>query len=95
VAVNLFHITREAVHNAVKHAKANLIQVMLEAADGRVLLSVRDDGIGIQTGEQKPMGFGQRILRHRAAVIGGELKIESAPGKGTVVTCRAPASGGS
>ena len=92
-ATQLYRIAQEAVHNAVKHAGATTVEVSLELADERVRLSVRDDGCGFAAGIE-PGGNGLRIMRHRAHVAHGRLKIESSPGNGTRITCELPQSNG-
>jgi two-component system CheB/CheR fusion protein len=89
VAMQLYRIAQEMVHNAVRHAQARHITIRLSKADHRIELSVRDDGKGFQpdSGEGEGEGYGLRIMRYRAAMIGCEFKVDSAPGKGTVVRC--------
>jgi two-component system CheB/CheR fusion protein len=92
-ATHLYLIAQEAVHNAVKHAQAQRIRITLQADEGLVL-RVQDDGIGIPTPLPSPFpreegkgGWGIRIMRNRAAIIGAKFTIESAEPTGTVVTC--------
>lgn len=88
VATHLYLIAQEAVHNAVKHARPQIIRITLEkeAADG-LMLRVSDDGIGMATGALNS-GLGLRIMRNRASIIGANLSIESAAPTGMVVTCK-------
>jgi signal transduction histidine kinase len=87
-ATQLFHIAREAVHNAVKHAAAAQITIGLEAVDDQLRMWVDDNGCGLPDNDANPpSGMGMRILQHRAGVIGAELTIESAGRKGTRVSC--------
>jgi signal transduction histidine kinase len=86
----LLRIVQEAVSNAVRHARPRNVRIGLTGEPGNWLLSVADDGRGM---EQRPeraaqQGFGLTSMRERAAAIGGELKIESRPGEGTRVTVR-------
>jgi signal transduction histidine kinase len=88
---HLLRIAQEAIANAVRHAAAATIDVtlMYEARD--VMLTVKDDGNGFVPGDVLTKGlghFGLRGLRGRAAKIGGELQIDSAPGRGTVISVR-------
>lgn len=87
-ANELYLIAREAVHNAVKHGRPGSILIRLESSQG-LLLQIRDDGVGIAgaTGERAQEGFGLRIMRYRARLIGATLKVARGANGGTVVTC--------
>ena len=87
----LFAIGREALMNVEKHASANAAHVRVETQDGRVVVEVRDDGRGFDPTEGHPGHFGLESMRSRAAEIGGEIAITSAPGSGTLVRVRVPA----
>jgi signal transduction histidine kinase len=85
VATQLYWIAREAVHNAVKHAKARRIVVRMEDEEG-LQLSVRDDGVGINGYSDTTGGMGLHIMRHRCGLVGAALRIEPADGAGTLVS---------
>ncbi|HEY1304857.1 MAG TPA: PAS domain-containing protein [Vicinamibacterales bacterium] len=87
IATELYRIAQEAVSNALKHANANSIIVRLAAEPGTTILTVSDDGHGLQPRRPEDQGVGLRIMRYRAQSIGASLTIESAPNEGTVVTC--------
>jgi signal transduction histidine kinase/ligand-binding sensor domain-containing protein len=81
-------IALEAVHNAVRHAEAKSITLGIQRAGRHWRMWVSDDGIGFDpNGDAKPKGtgLGQRALRRRAERIRAQLKVDSAPGKGTTV----------
>ncbi len=86
-------VLQEALVNVNNHAEADRVSVRLERLDGEVLLSVEDDGKGFDL-EQVPHDgrehFGLSIMRARAARIGGQIEIQSAPGKGTRLAMRWP-----
>jgi len=91
----LLRVAQEALANAVKHARPSTVVVRLaRGEDGRIELSVRDDGTGFdpeRAAERHGMGLG--LMRERMAELGGELRVESAPGRGTTVRARlAPAA---
>ena len=86
----LLRIAQEAMANAHRHAEAKLIRVRVQARDGAVALTVEDDGRGFDVREPRPGDFGLLAMRERAALIGGELRIESQVGVGTRVTVTAP-----
>lgn len=90
VAQNLFLIAREAVNNATKHARATQIVIRLSAARDVVSLMVRDNGKGLPSDAVHREGLGLRIMRHRAAAIGGSVDIRSIPSGGAMVVCWVP-----
>ncbi|HSJ54831.1 MAG TPA: sensor histidine kinase [Anaerolineae bacterium] len=97
----LYRVAQEALENIVRHADARHIVLRLEAVDNSLILTVRDDGQGIAgEGEEEPPGDGDRLgilgMRERAGMVGGQLEIQSQPGKGTTVRLAVPlGSGGS
>jgi signal transduction histidine kinase len=92
VATHLFRITQEAVNNAIHHGRAREIMIDLALGHRPATLTVSDDGVGlVRDGDRNRSGMGLRIMRHRAAMIGGSLCIERTSGH-TVVTCAFPAA---
>lgn len=92
----LLLIASEALVNAVRHAGAARIDVRLTHSRGAAALEVRDDGMGIQSGDGNGVGVGVgvRSMREWAASIAAELRVEGGPGRGTHVTVRfAPGAG--
>lgn len=87
VAVHLYRIVQEALHNATKHAHADRIDVVLRSADSGIVLSVHDDGIGIGSQNAGHGGLGLHIMEYRARLIGASLTVAAAPDGGTVVKC--------
>ncbi|WAA12034.1 sensor histidine kinase [Fervidibacillus halotolerans] len=88
--VALFRLIQESVQNAIKHAKANVIQVKLEIMEKQIVAVIRDDGIGFNPEETKEGSFGMRGMKERVELLDGELKIDSKIGKGTRVMIRIP-----
>ena len=86
----LFRIAQEGLYNALRHAKASIIEVRLEADRRRVLLEIHDDGLGFTEAEQTRDGLGLGSMRDRATAAGGSLTITSGPGQGTVVRVEVP-----
>jgi signal transduction histidine kinase len=84
----LVHIAREAVTNAVKHARADSIEVALERDDEWRLVVV-DDGSGFDTAVDGG-GFGLASMRHQAEALGGALLVRSAPTGGTTIKASLP-----
>jgi signal transduction histidine kinase len=89
----LFAISREALANVVRHAEASAAQIRVEARQGQVLVQITDNGRGFDPAGGHPGHFGLDSMRSRAVEIGGRLTIASAPGAGTVVRVRVPATG--
>lgn len=90
-SVQIFRITQEAVQNAIKHARAQKILIRLGKMKGEWLLTVRDDGIGFPKHVPETGGMGLRIMRYRAQMIQGTLRVGKAEGGGTLVSCIVPA----
>ena len=95
----LYQSTRELLMNSIKHARASLIQVCMAMDGERIMIQVKDDGIGFknvpegvsQNGPEAEMdGFGLFSIRERLNHIGGRMAVESQKGKGTCVTLMAP-----
>ena len=75
----------------VRHAKAQRVEVTLGRADGAVTLNVRDNGRGFNIDDpRRPDSFGLIGLRERAHLLGGDVRIETQPGRGTVLEVRIP-----
>ena len=87
----VFAVGREALSNVVKHAQARTAWVHVEEQPGRVVVEIRDDGLGFEPDVDHPGHFGLDSMRSRAAEIGAQLSITSGPGRGTVVLIEAPA----
>lgn len=86
----LVRIVAEAAGNAVRHGGAERMRITLDGAKG-LLLRLEDDGRGFDPAAQVRTGaYGLRGMRERAQDLGGELRVESAPDRGTVVEVRLP-----
>lgn len=91
----LFRITQEALRNMWRHSEATGADLVLEFDVGKIRISVKDNGIGFNlpksAGELTRSGkLGLAGMRERALLLGGDIKIESEPGKGTTITVEAP-----
>lgn len=88
-----YHVAREAVNNAVKHAEATTMAISLERTAEGARLTVTDDGAGFDPEEGEPEGhYGLTMMRERAQVAGGDFTIRSSPGEGTTVIADFPTS---
>jgi signal transduction histidine kinase/ligand-binding sensor domain-containing protein len=87
----ILRLALEAVTNAAKHSKASHLSVALVAASDHLALRIRDNGCGFLP-QSTPIAnhYGLELMRGRAAQLGGELDITSAPGNGTAVELRIP-----
>jgi len=93
IALLVYHIAREGIMNALKHAQAQNVWVTVKPVGEEVELVLRDDGVGFDTGAPEPEGhFGLTMMRERALVAGGTIELVSAPGEGTTITVRIPTS---
>lgn len=93
----ILNVARETLENACRHAQAQSICVQLGRQNGNGRLTVTDDGRGFDPAAQALQAnghFGLRVMRARAAHIGGELLLESTPGAGTRVTLLFPVTEG-
>ena len=94
VAEQVLNVTREALKNVASHAEAKHVTARLGKNNGHYFISIEDDGIGFDTSQPEPSGhFGLQIMLARAAHIGGELIIHSAPGAGSRVMFTFPNAG--
>jgi PAS domain S-box-containing protein len=92
VEVTAYYVISEALANTAKHAQASVVQVEVVVRDGRLHMSVRDDGVG---GANAGRGSGLLGLKDRVEAIGGTIALDSAPGDGTSLRAELPlASGG-
>jgi signal transduction histidine kinase len=93
IALLLYHIAREGVMNALKHARAANMWLSVKSSPEEVVMVLRDDGVGYDTSAPEPEGhFGLTMMRERATVGGGTYDVSSAPGEGTTITVRFPTS---
>lgn len=92
VETHLFRIAQEALTNVARHAAASSVDVTLRIDEDGVALSIRDDGRGVEDKRdaEQPRGLGMVGMRARARSAGGELKVRSEPGKGTLVEAILP-----
>lgn len=91
VDIALFRIVQEALNNIAKHAKATHIDVVLDDVDHEIVLTVRDNGVGIPAANPDAMTtHGLRGMRERVAYLGGSFKVSGVEGKGTTIVITIP-----
>jgi signal transduction histidine kinase len=89
--IGLYRMLQEGLNNVAKHAKAARVDVVLDDSEDGIVLSIRDNGVGFATSEaSRRLTHGLRGMRERAQYLGGDVRINSAPGKGTAITIRLP-----
>lgn len=95
-AITVFRIVQEALTNVAKHACATRVKVSLAIQQGELLLSITDNGQGVQAqrGKDGKPGFGILGMSERAAALGGALTVQPARRRGTQVSLRIPLAAG-
>jgi PAS domain S-box-containing protein len=93
--VLLFQMVRELMLNVAKHAQARQLEVSIRRVGDDLLIDVTDDGVGIDhqqltTSREKSKSFGLFSVRERIECIGGSLRIDSRPNRGTRVSLTVP-----
>jgi signal transduction histidine kinase len=82
-----YYLVSEALTNIAKHAEASAVRIRVQRTDGRAVVEIADDGIG---GADNARGSGLRGLADRVDALGGQLRVESPPGRGTVLHAEIP-----
>jgi signal transduction histidine kinase len=84
----IYRMVQEALNNAARHANARTVEVAVRRESERVLFTVQDDGAGFDT--RFVRGLGLLGMEERVRRLGGLLRIESQPGRGTLVSAELP-----
>jgi signal transduction histidine kinase/ABC-type uncharacterized transport system substrate-binding protein len=91
IALCAFRVAQEALRNVGRHARANKVYLSVRGSNGHLSVAVRDDGVGFETTEKPEfVGLGHASMRERVRLLGGVLKIRSAPGQGTTIETQIP-----
>ena len=91
IALLVFHIAREGIMNAVKHADPTDVSVTVAEHGEDIVLQLEDNGSGFDVGVPGPEGhYGMAMMRERAKVGGGSFDVRSGLGEGTTITVRFP-----
>ncbi|MBI4789105.1 MAG: sensor histidine kinase [Chloroflexi bacterium] len=88
----LFRVAQEALRNVERHAQAQHVRVELQCDGNAVVLSIVDDGIGFDPEGLSSNHFGLIGIRERVSLIGGEVRVTSAPNQGTKINFQLPTS---
>src|SRR4029079_2471885 len=90
-ATNIYRIAQEALNNLTKHSQAEQAVVTVERDVRTVHMRITDDGVGFDTVRAMTKGgLGLTSIAERVRMLGGQLNIQSAPGKGTQLTIELP-----
>lgn len=90
VSMHLYRIAQEALNNAVKHGRAQHIDISLTGGEESLVLMVSDDGRGFPQNAQPGRGMGLKTMQYRARAIGAVLSFGSSFGSGTTLICTVP-----
>jgi signal transduction histidine kinase/ligand-binding sensor domain-containing protein len=88
--INLIRILQEALSNIEKHSGASVIDIRISVQEGRIMLTVKDNGKGY-TAEHVTRGIGLAGISERVRILEGSLSVESGSGSGTAITITIPA----
>ncbi|MCC6764033.1 MAG: PAS domain S-box protein [Deltaproteobacteria bacterium] len=88
--IAVYRVAQESLGNALRHAAARTVDLLLRVDDGRLLLEVRDDGRGFDRATSRSDSLGLASMEERALALGGRLEIVSDPGRGTCVRLECP-----
>ncbi|MGR5454404.1 nitrate/nitrite two-component system sensor histidine kinase NarQ [Vibrio alfacsensis] len=83
--VHLLLLVREATINAIKHAQARYIEIQCLESDGKITVTVTDDGIGFEQQDEKLNHYGMSIMQERATRLHGKLSIDASKNHGCIV----------
>ncbi len=94
----LYRVAQEALTNVARHAQASQAEVRIQKLDGAICMKIKDDGKGFQEERglhgKKNKRLGLLGMRERLEMVGGNLTIESTPGKGTTIQAQVPFADG-
>jgi signal transduction histidine kinase len=90
VETTVYRIVQEALTNVARHAGATRISVLVARKNGNVVAVIEDDGTGFDPATVRDDSLGLAGIRERVALLGGRLRLETAPGKGTTLAAEVP-----
>jgi len=86
IELTVYRIFQESLRNIAKHARADRVDIILTYSHPRIILNIRDNGVGFSLKKKSPArGIGLVSMKERVVSFGGEMDIISAPGKGTTI----------
>jgi signal transduction histidine kinase len=94
MAYCIYRVAQEGLENVVRHSGATQAGLHLSRSDGKLYLTIKDDGRGFDPKSvDDHERFGLRGMCERAEMLGGKMKVDSAPGKGTTISLILPEAG--
>lgn len=90
VELQMLCVIQEALTNVRKHAQASRVHLALTAEGGWAVLTIQDNGVGFDPEHTEAGHFGLQLMQERCRNVGGQLRVESAPGQGTRLEIRLP-----
>jgi two-component system sensor histidine kinase UhpB len=94
VTLAIYRVVQEGLINALRHAQASRVDVVVHSDAHRMVVTITDDGVGLPPDWSRPGHFGLRGLAERIAHLGGELKVANRDSRGVSLTAEIPLSGG-
>jgi two-component system sensor histidine kinase UhpB len=95
VALALYRVVQEGLINALRHAQPSRVEIKLESAEGRIVVTVLDNGTGLPQDWSRPGHFGLRGLAERIEHLGGTFSVGNRPEGGAQLTATVPLGVGS
>jgi PAS domain S-box-containing protein len=91
-AMNFYRAVQESLNNILKHSRAKHAQIKLERDVREIELHIEDDGCGfkLEKNDKNMKGLGLKNIAERVRILGGKMKIDSRPGKGTHIKVKIP-----
>jgi signal transduction histidine kinase len=86
IETGIYRIAQELISNVIKHSGASIVIIELSRIDNKILLTVKDDGIGIKQADNR--GIGITNITSRVNALNGSFTIEALPGKGTLAAIK-------
>ncbi|MBC7950037.1 MAG: PAS domain S-box protein [Chitinophagaceae bacterium] len=93
IKIGLFRIFQESLTNVARHAQAKNVKINLEKNDKKVILTIKDDGLGFDEVNAPKKTLGILGMKERTIMLGGEYTITGVPGQGTTVSVAVPLNG--
>ena len=90
VEATVFRIVQEALHNVLRHADTRRAAVNIHRRDAELVVTIRDWGCGFNLEERNRRRYGLRGMQERSRLLNGTIRIDSAPGRGTLIEVSLP-----
>jgi signal transduction histidine kinase len=90
VETTVYRIVQEALTNIARHADATRVSILVARKNETVVAVIEDDGSGFDPAQVRDESLGLAGIRERVGLLGGRLRVETAPGKGTTLAAEVP-----